>query len=119
MSMRIAIDLRSVHPGLTGMGRYDANLCLSIERTCGPNALIGITSSQAAEYLRSMTRVPLHVLTNHKSDAESVSLPDLLHEWGADLFHSPLFFLPSIKVCQYVCTIHDAIPLARPDLTPE
>lgn len=47
----------------------------------------------------------------------SLELPDLLARLDADVFHSPLFVLPSVRPCACVATIHDVIPRARPDLT--
>ena len=34
-----------------------------------------------------------------------------------DVFHSPLFHLPALVPCRSVITLHDAIPLVRPDLS--
>ena len=34
-----------------------------------------------------------------------------------DVFHSPLFHLPALVPCRSVITLHDAIPLVRPELS--
>jgi alpha-1,3-rhamnosyl/mannosyltransferase len=47
-----------------------------------------------------------------------MALPDLLRRLGADVYHTPIFVLPAVRACRYLCTIHDVIPRARPDLAP-
>jgi glycosyltransferase involved in cell wall biosynthesis len=114
--MRVALDLRSVHPGLTGIGRYAANLCLSLDQVEAPIEVHGITTPSGKEYLKGMTGAPLHVVAGGPGWDE-FGLPDLLRTLRADVYHSPLFVLPKVRACTYICTIHDVIPLARPDLT--
>ena len=49
--------------------------------------------------------------------AEELELPAHLVRESIDLYHSPLFRLPACLPCRSVITIHDAIPLVRPDLS--
>lgn len=116
--MRVVLDMRCVHPGMTGIGRYAANLCLSLERLGTEMELAAIATPAGAPYLSSMTSIRL-ILDGSPDPAWSdMILPDVLREARAEIFHSPLFVLPSVRVCDYLCTIHDAVPLVRPDLTP-
>lgn len=114
--MRVVLDLRSVHPGLTGIGRYAANLCLSLSRLESSVELAGITTSAGKAFLGSQVDIPLHLVAG-TPDWEEFGLPDLLRRLGADVYHSPLFVLPKVRACAYVCTIHDVIPTCRPELT--
>lgn len=115
--MRIVMDLRSAHPGLTGIGRYAANLCLSLERSGADLELHALVSPTRSSILDACSSTHFHVIAEQELDWDHIRLPDLLQDLGAEVFHSPLFLLPSIEVCKYVCTVHDAIPVARPDLT--
>ena len=116
--MRVVIDLRAAHPGLTGIGRYAVNLCLSLETVRGPFTVLAITTQAGKEYMKGMVGSAIHVVPSGDPKWDDLGLPDLLASLGADVYHSPLFILPRINVCPSVCTIHDVIPLARPDLTP-
>lgn len=115
--MRVALDLRAAHPGLTGIGRYAVNLCLSLEKAAPSMDLEVFTTPAGLEYLRPQTGARMHVVSGSDADWDEFVLPDVLSALDVDLFHSPLFVLPNVQSCATVCTIHDAIPLARPDLS--
>lgn len=115
---RIAVDLRSVHPGLTGIGRYALNLALSLESLGEELEVCPITSEIGARYLAGHSSLRALIVDTRDPLLDSAVLPDLLEQVGADLYHSPLVGLPSISVCPMICTLHDAIPLVRPDLCP-
>jgi glycosyltransferase involved in cell wall biosynthesis len=71
----------------------------------------------AYDFLRDQVDCRFHVVPTHMTAWDTLLLPDLITRVGADLYHSPLFVLPSVRVVPYVATIHDVIPLVRPDLT--
>lgn len=96
--MRVVVDLRPAHDGMTGIGRYAENLYRSLK------TVVGLEVGAIA-----MTASP---------PWDDLALPDLLRRKGADIFHSPLFVLPKVRACRTIATIHDVIPLARPDLCP-
>jgi glycosyltransferase involved in cell wall biosynthesis len=115
--MRIIVDLRSVHPGLTGIGRYAQNLALSLETLDGHISLLGITSESGMEFLRGTIQSPLIPVPTLDRRWDEVGLPELLRREKADVYHTPLFVLPCIRTCISITTIHDVIPLSRPDLS--
>lgn len=117
--MRVVLDLRCVHPGMTGIGRYALNLYLSLERAGREIELGCIASAAGVEMLHPSSGCKIHVVSDQERSWDDLALPDLLRDWKADLFHSPLFTLPGLRTCLQICTIHDVIPLARPDLSPK
>ncbi len=114
--MRVALDLRCVRSGMTGIGRYAANLALSLGRVIDADELDLITTPVGAAYLGAHVQGRIWTPTD-ENGWDALTLPDHLRRLDVDIFHSPLFVLPYVRVCKYVCTIHDVIPLSRPDLT--
>ena len=110
--MRVAVDLRGAGPDSTGIGRYAVTLCLSLERVLGADRVEAFVTPAAAPVLA--TRVHCRLWTPWRAQG---ALAVLLRRLHVDVLHSPFFPLPRQRVCPYVCTIHDVIPLARPDLT--
>jgi alpha-1,3-rhamnosyl/mannosyltransferase len=118
--MKIVLDLRCAHAGLTGIGRYAVNLCLSLEGARGKIDLLAITGPQGKEYLAPILSCPIFLVPTQGPGLDNLFLPDFLCQRRTDVYHSPLFVLPSVRVAKYIATIHDVIPLARPDLaTPD
>lgn len=115
--MKVVLDLRAVHEGLTGIGRYALNLCLSLQDAGGTLTLEAITTPSGKQLIERQASVRLHVVRSAGPSWDDLTLPDLLRSSRADLYHSPLFLLPSVRACKYVCTVHDVIPVVRPDLT--
>jgi alpha-1,3-rhamnosyl/mannosyltransferase len=117
--MKVVVDLRAVHPGLTGIGRYATNLCLSLEIGGGSLEVEAITTAAGAEYLKNLVSSPVHVVDpSARPEWDDLVLPDVLRNLRADVYHSPLFLLPPVRTCACVATVHDVIPVARPDLVP-
>jgi glycosyltransferase involved in cell wall biosynthesis len=114
--VRVVLDLRWAQPGSWGIGTYAVNLCLSLETISKGFEVEALTTAAGADYLRPLVRSPLHVVPSHWRWDE-LHLPALLRKMGGVIYHTPLFVLPSTRSCTYVCTIHDAIPRSRPDLT--
>jgi glycosyltransferase involved in cell wall biosynthesis len=119
VAMKIVLDLRSVHAGMSGIGRYALNLCLSLLTSERGLIVEGITSTSGKDLIEEQARIRLHIVKHKGEMWDELSLPDLLRSVGADLYHTPLFVLPTIRTCKYVCTVHDVIPVVRPDLTHE
>lgn len=100
--MRVLFDARPGDACATGIGRY--------ARTIAGLLAEGIPGHQAWSLgrdvrLRSATQL-----------GEELELPSLLEREEIDVFHSPMWKLPALLPCQAVVTIHDAIPVVRPDL---
>jgi alpha-1,3-rhamnosyl/mannosyltransferase len=117
--MKVVLDLRAVHEGMSGIGRYALNLCLSLKNGGDSVAIEGITSPSGKDLIERQASIRLHVVRSGGGSWDDLALPDLLRSLRADLYHSPLFVLPSIRACKYVCTVHDVIPVIRPDLCHE
>lgn len=113
--IRIVVDVRAAHAGLSGIGRYAANLLISLHRRHPDIKVLGLATPASMDYLAPHTDAPL---LNGGIDEPNLALPDLLRDLGADVYHTPLFVLPPIRSCRCICTIHDAIPAVRPDLCP-
>jgi len=118
-AMKAILDLRSVHEGMTGIGRYALNLLQSIRASDPSLPVEVITSPAGRSVIGAQEGVRVHAVSGAGPGWDDLSLPDLLRTLGAQLYHTPLFVLPSVRACKYVCTVHDVIPVVRPDLTHE
>jgi len=117
--MNIILDLRSAHAGMTGIGRYAYGMALSLMAARERSRLRILTSPSGAAYLGRAFVPMLEIVDSRNPTWDDLELPELLHRLRADIYHTPLFVLPSIRTCPTVCTVHDVIPLVRPDLCPE
>lgn len=109
--LRVLVDARSVHPGLTGIGRYAQNLLRSLDVLLGVDTT-AVVGSAGVDMLEDLNRVAPLVIDGSRQD-----LGDLADRLGTHVIHSPLFTLPARLPCRAVTTVHDVIPRARPDLT--
>jgi len=117
---RICFNALSVNPVMTGIGQYAKSLL---------EALAGVGSGHDFTILGSAGHDALrdgfpeswrfHTVKGATPLWEQFQLPTKLELDGFDLYHSPLFMLPIVKVCKYVMTLHDVIPLTHPELVPE
>jgi glycosyltransferase involved in cell wall biosynthesis len=99
---RVLFDARPAESGVTGIAQY-------------------------ARTLRTLMKgVPRHFCWSLGEDIkwtpstpfeEELELPAILEREEIQVFHSPLFHLPALVPCRAVITLHDAIPLVRPDLS--
>jgi alpha-1,3-rhamnosyl/mannosyltransferase len=102
--VRVLFDARPGATCATGIGRYARTLADLLREplpghdawTLGLGGHVSLKATCPAE--------------------EGLELPMVLEEEQVDLFHSPLFRLPAILPSRTVVTIHDAIPIVRPDL---
>lgn len=95
------LDTRPVGASRTGIGRY-AQLLASL--TDGPVGVHEVIDGRR--------------LLDFESEAdEELGLPALLSREGIDVYHSPIFRLPTVLPVSAVVTIHDAIPATHPALT--
>lgn len=100
--MRILFDARPAIACKSGIGRYAATLA---ELSCDLGQ-------------HDVQRLGLDLRLQARSHLdEEIALPALLARGGFDLYHSPFFQLPAILPCPAVITIHDAVPVVRPELT--
>ena len=105
--MRVLLDTRPAESCATGIGRYARTL----------RALLADGGIPGHEGFSLGSDVRLAVRSAVEAELElELELPALLEREAIGVFHSPLFVLPALLPCPAVVTIHDAIPLARPDL---
>lgn len=126
--MNIGIDARLLH-GRTGIGRYTRSLFFEFARRQET------TDTYYLFYDRVFPGVPIQHRTQqaslpsnfHVVTAECTTrilwtnfyIPRLLRQHNIDVYHGVCNFeLPLRKVCRYIVTIHDLVPLFFPNLVP-
>jgi glycosyltransferase involved in cell wall biosynthesis len=99
---RVLFDARPAESGVTGIARY--------ARTLGTlmKGVPGHFCWTLGQDLKWKPATPFE---------EELELPYILEREEIDVFHSPLFHLPAVLPCKSIVTIHDAIPLVRPELS--
>lgn len=110
--MRIAIDARSVFPGRGGIGQYTQNLAANLARVDPTNEyLLFCCTAKGNMRIAQGPNVREAVFETGMMDVmwEQLTLPNELTHAGVDLYHSPMFALPAIRVCPMVVTIHDVV----------
>lgn len=101
--MRVLIDVRPAATCLTGIGRY-ARMLEHVARVGVPGHSCALGGSDRLQF--------------SSAREEELALPALLAREGVELFHSPLFHLPVLlEGCCGAITIHDAVPVAHPELS--
>ena len=111
----IVINALSVNGQMTGIGHHARNLLQALATSDADQrylVLVGGEVSLPDERFRAVRVAPDGPLW------EQLELPELLAEWGADLYHNPAFGLPVVKGCRYVTTVHDCIPRLFPEYAP-
>ncbi len=122
--MNLGIDARLFHEQ-TGIGRYTRSLFAEYVHLN--------SSSQDQIYLFHDTPSPLFEADELPDNVHLVTaqckrrivwtnwcLPPLLRQHQVDVYHGVCNFeLPLRKVCRYVVTIHDLVPLFFPELVPK
>ena len=111
--MRIAIDTRSIGPGMDGVGYYTANLVREMAQLESDHEFLLITTQpgdvippDSGERVRHVV-VPIAL---GRTMAEQLHFPALARRLRADVFHGPGFMCPVAKACKTVVTVHDLIP---------
>lgn len=121
--MTIAIDVLSAKSLHHGVGVYIKNI---LER------IMPQSEKHTMSIIKRPDVFPMLDL-NHKKQVEIINiklplsariiwewifLPQLLNKKKIDLFWGPTHFLPPIKVCKYVVTIHELVPFVLPRSLP-
>ncbi|HZV02650.1 MAG TPA: glycosyltransferase, partial [Planctomycetota bacterium] len=99
---RVIFDARPGESCVTGIGRYARTMKTLMK------GVPGHVCFSLGEDLKWSPKTPIE---------EELELPALLEREGCQVFHSPLFHLPAVLSCQAVVTVHDAIPLVKPELS--
>lgn len=99
---RVLFDARPGDNCVTGIGRYARTMKTLLKGVAGHHCFV------LGEDLKWSPRSAVE---------EELELPAILEREKIDIFHSPLFHLPAVLPCKAIVTIHDAIPIVRPDLS--
>lgn len=126
--MKIGIDARLLY-NPTGIGRYTRSLFFEYTRRhyFSPNQLI--LFADRATFIEQQPLCEKNILKNISLVVSPCQrrilwtnwyLPPLLRQHNIDVYHGVCNFeLPIRKVCRYVVTIHDLVPLFFPELVPK
>jgi glycosyltransferase involved in cell wall biosynthesis len=117
--MRVALDARSVFPGMGGIGRATAALARALPEALGHDELVVILG--ARRFDEPLVQAPnareVHVDAAMIDAAfDQVFLPTLLEELEADVYHGTCFSIPIAADVARVATVHDVVFRRRPDL---
>ena len=118
--MRIAIDCRSVFPGMGGIGHHTANLVRALAEVDGRHqfALLATTRKGDDPVVANAAFQELTFEAGMIDELwEQVQLPSVLADNEIELYHSPCFALPVVKTTRWrIVTVHDVVFRVRPDL---
>lgn len=122
---RIAIDCRSVFPGMGGIGHCTRSLVRAIAEADGSHDYVLVTTDRggagrlvegtpaAGRNFRELS-FPAGMIDERW---EQLQLPTVLADNDIDLYHSPCFALPVVETTRArVATVHDVVFRARPEL---
>ena len=114
--MKIAINALPVGPGMTGIGAYTAALVAATRAAGGPHEYVYVTADPSR--LAAVAGGPVATLAPDGPPWlwEQLQLGQALRRRGVGLYHSPLFTCPLVPEVPSLVTVHDAIPVTRPDL---
>ena len=126
--MKIGIDSRLLH-NPTGIGRYTRSLFFEYTHRNYLHSDQLILFSDRPVFPEQPLRYQEHTLQNIRTVVARCQrrilwtnwyLPPLLRQHKIDVYHGVCNFeLPIRKVCRYVVTIHDLVPLFFPELVPK
>ncbi|MFP4379857.1 MAG: glycosyltransferase family 4 protein [Candidatus Sumerlaeia bacterium] len=129
--MKIAIDVRTIREGMTGIGHYTSHLIKHLLLLNTDNEFVFLWLRGQDPALRpsdSDTRSRyeyLEVDVDYEDHPRGDfwmhwELPKLLRERKVDVFHGPSFSVPHLRMgtAARVVTIHDLTPFSFPDVYP-
>jgi glycosyltransferase involved in cell wall biosynthesis len=122
--MQIGLDARLLHHH-TGIGRYTRSLFFEYLRQKQQHDIFYLLYDRSYQQSPLLTSLPsnFQVLTAHCQTRilwTNWHVPPLLRKHHIDVYHGVCNFeLPIRKVCRYVVTIHDLVPLFFPELVPK
>ena len=110
--MRIAIDIRSVGPGMDGVGYYTANLVREMVQAEPNHEYLLLTTRPTdivpAQYRARVRQLLVPIRLGQTMD-EQLHFPEIMRQHAIDVFHGPGFIVPVTKACKTVVTVHDLI----------
>lgn len=116
----LALDARSVFPGMGGIGRYTSLLAQSLPPLARADEVHLLLTEKAGPALPPLApNVVPHAFACGMIDArwEQLQLPGELARLGADLYHATCFAAPAVAgPWRTVVTVHDVIFRRHPEL---
>lgn len=118
MRLRIVIDARKLHD--YGIGTYVRNLVRQLARQGGDEWYGLVCRPEDAAFVRALGPQfsPLVARAGHYSVTEQITIPWLVRQARADVFHAPHYVASPLTPCPMVVTIHDCIHLRFPEYLP-
>lgn len=120
--MKIGLDARLAFYDKTGIGRYTRSLLTSLN-TVDKNQNQYFLFCDQQPPVNTWQNPPFHIVPIYRKQRilwTNFSLPSHLKAKQIEVYHGVCNFeLPLRKVCPYVVTIHDLIPLFFPNLVPK
>lgn len=118
--MRIAIDCRSVFPGMGGIGKHAAELVKALARTGGRDTYLLLFTGrmEGRKLVENPSFAHLYFEAGMTDERwEQLHLPSVLAECEVDLYHSTCFALPVVRTTRVaIAAVHDVVFRARPEL---
>jgi glycosyltransferase involved in cell wall biosynthesis len=120
--VRVVLDGRTISDHFPGIGRYTFNLAGALAQALPADDELLVLHNPA----QTNTRFDLAALAAHPSlrlvptDVPNFALreqwllPALLRRLGADVYHSPYYWMPFRPGCPTLLTLHDLIPMRCP-----
>jgi len=119
--MNIAIDTLAAKSLHHGMGVYVFNLVNRLVKIGAEHRFILYLTRRNKKYFSDSDNVKKIFISSNRLlriSWENSSLPFSLQRERVSVFWGPSNFLPVIKFCPYVATIHDMAAIAFPDYLP-
>jgi alpha-1,3-rhamnosyl/mannosyltransferase len=120
--VRIVLDGRTISDHFPGIGRYTFNLAGALAQALPPGDELLVLHQPG----QTNTRFDLAALASHPSLRlvptgvpnfalrEQWQMPALLRRLGANVYHSPYYWMPYRAGCPTLVTLHDLIPMRCP-----
>ncbi len=133
--MKIVFDARCIRPGMTGVGHYAANLLEHLPATMPNDEIIVLWLRNESVGSRPATACAAPNVRWIEIDADPQShptgdwwlhhtLPKLLQQWGADVYHNPAFLIPlslngkTSRSTRLIASVHDFSVFSFPQSYP-
>jgi glycosyltransferase involved in cell wall biosynthesis len=113
--VRIAIDARKLHD--YGIGTYVRNLLRQLAKLDRDSEYVILCTSEDGPLAGELGPNFRFVATGARAESlgDQFSVPRLLRQASADVYHTPYAVLPMVTVCPSVVTIHDCVNLTFPE----
>jgi glycosyltransferase involved in cell wall biosynthesis len=119
--MYIAIDTLAAKSLHHGMGVYVFNLVNRLVKIGSEHKFLIYLTQNNSQYFNSSNNIKRVFITSNRLLRiawENTLLPFALQREAVTLFWGPSNFLPNIKFCKYIGTIHDVTAIAFPKYLP-